>query len=149
MKTRNHGRNRSAFTLIEILVVVLIITILATVVGVRLAQQPGEARVTAARAQIRNFQTAINLFRLHNGFIPTPAQGLEALVRKPTTPPLPQNYAANGYLETATLPSDPWGNPYVYIVPGRDGLACDIISYGADGEPGGEGENADLALSQM
>lgn len=137
------------FTLLEILVVVLIITILATVVGVRLATQPGEARVAAAKAQLVVFRTALNMYRMKHGRLPTVAQGLQALVGRPSTPPIPANYPPEGYLESPNLPRDPWGNPYVYLRPGPKTMPYDIVTYGADAEPGGDGENADLLLSEM
>lgn len=140
---------KSGFTLLEILVVVLIITILATVVGVNVAQKPGETRVATAETQIVNFRTALNLYRLDNGRLPTVAQGLEALVERPSLQPVPEKYPSGGYLDSINLPPDPWGNPYVYVVPGPSGMPCDIISYGADSEPGGTGEDADIILSQM
>jgi general secretion pathway protein G len=140
---------RAGFSLLEILVVILIITILATLVGVNVARKPGEARVTAARAQIGTFGTALRLYRMEQGRLPTQKQGLEALCEIPRTPPVPSKYPDGGYLETRHLPLDPWGNPYVYLVPGRDGTAFEVISYGADGEPGGQGEAADLSSSNL
>ncbi|MDP6526071.1 MAG: type II secretion system major pseudopilin GspG [Kiritimatiellia bacterium] len=137
------------FTLLEILVVVLIITILATVVGVNVAQKPGQARVATAESQIVNLRTALNLYRMDNGRLPTAAQGLAALVEKPLMQPVPEKYPSGGYLESINLPTDPWGSPYVYIVPGPSGTPYDIISYGADAEPGGTGEEADIILSEM
>jgi general secretion pathway protein G len=143
------AQSRQGFTLVEILVVVLIITILATVVGIRVANQPGEARIAAAKAQLVVFRTALNLYRMNHGQVPAAAQGLEALCRCPTRPPVPQGYPEEGYIESRTVPKDPWGRPYVYLVPGPEGLPYDLLTYGADGEPGGTGENADLGLSAM
>lgn len=141
--------NRCGFTLLEILVVVLIITILTTVVGVRLANQPGEARVAAAKAQVVVFRSGLNMYRMKHGRLPTLVQGLQALCEKPVAPPVPSDYPPAGYLESPNLPNDPWGQPYVYLVPGPGNLPYDIVSYGGDGEPGGEGEDADLILSEM
>jgi general secretion pathway protein G len=138
---------RAGFTLLELLVVVLIITILGAVVGVQLADEPHKARVAAATAQLGNFKLALNRYRMDNGYLPTQQQGLAALCEAPTIDPLPQNYPEFGYLDSRTLPLDPWGNPYVYLIPGRDRQAFEIISYGADGEPGGEGKAADLTSS--
>jgi general secretion pathway protein G len=138
--TRNSG-----FTLLEVLVVVLIITILATIVGVKVANEPGRARVATARAQIGNFKTALNLYRMDNGRLPTQEQGLRALCRLPSIPPIPQRFRPGGYLDSARLPTDPWGFEYVYLVPGAEGQEFEILTYGADGDPGGEGEDVDTS----
>ena len=126
-------------TLIELLVVVTIIALFAALVGPRLFQQVGRSRVTAARAQINAFQTALGIYKLDTARFPTTEQGLRALRVKPEGaarwdgPYLPQD-----------APNDPWGHPYVYKYPGEHGDEPDIISYGADGQPGGEGEDADI-----
>jgi len=146
--TKRRARERG-FTLLEILVVVLIISILAAIVGINVAQEPGRARVAAAEAQIGTFRTALQLYRMDNGTLPTMRQGLQALCRKPGAPPIPGNYREGGYLDTRNLPEDPWGNAYVYLVPGPDGAPFEIVSYGADGEPGGTGEAADIRSSAM
>ena len=140
---------KKGFTLLEVLVVVLIITILATVVGVNISREPGRARSAAARAQIGAFKTALQLYRMNHGFLPTQEQGLEALVRRPETPPVPQNYPDDGYLDSSEVPLDPWGRPYIYLAPGTRGQSFEIISYGADGEPGGEGEAADISSDDV
>ncbi len=139
----------AAFTFLEILVAMLIIMILAAVVGVNIAGRPGEARMAQARAQIRILQTAIETFRADNGWIPTREQGLEALCRKPERPPIPRRYPEGGYLLSPSVPPDPWGRPYLYLVPGRRGEPYEILSYGADGEPGGSGEGAELSSSDL
>lgn len=149
MRTPDRRAGQHGFTLLEILVVVLIITILATVVGVNVAKHPGQARVTAARAQMVVLRNALGLYRMNHGAVPTPAQGLAALCEKPTASPVPENYPAEGYLESSKLPADPWGRPYAYMVPGPKGQPFEIICYGADGEPGGEGEAADIVLSEL
>jgi general secretion pathway protein G len=140
---------QAGFTLLEILVVVLIITILATLVGVNVAKEPGRARVTAAKTQIGAFRTALQLYRMDNGRLPTQAQGLAALCEHPASPPAPPNYREGGYLESRNLPRDPWGNAYVYLSPGMGGDPFEIVSYGADGEPGGEGEDADISSAGL
>jgi general secretion pathway protein G len=140
---------RSGFTLLEILVVVLIITILATIVGVNVAKEPAKARVTAAKTQISTFRTALQLYRMENGRFPTREQGLISLCRQPSVPPVPAGYRENGYLESRNLPADPWGNEYVYVIPGPEGEPYEIVSYGADGEPGGEGEAADISSAEL
>ena len=142
-------RSKNGFTLLEILVVVLIITILATIVGVSVARHPGQARVTAAKAQIVIFKTALTTYRMEQGNLPTQEQGLKALVEKPTASPIPEKYPAEGYLDSRHLPKDPWNHDYIYIVPGSKGDAFEIISYGADGEPGGVGDAADISSADM
>lgn len=139
--------NKAGFTLLEILVVVLIITILATIVGVNVLNKPGEARAAVAIAQIRELETALKLYRMDNGMFPTHQQGLMALCEKPSVAPHPSSYKDGGYLDSRKLPLDPWGNAYIYLIPGRQGESCEIISYGADGEPGGDGENKDITSS--
>ena len=141
-------KSKSAFTLVELLVVVLIITILATVVGVNLSREPGKAKMAATSAQFEIFRVALSIYRFDQGRLPTQEQGLKALCEKPRIPPVPEHYPEQeGYLESRTVPLDQWGNQYVYLVPGSKGERYEIISYGADGEPGGEGENADRSSS--
>ena len=128
---------RSGFTFLEILIAMLIISILSGVVGLSLYQYVRKAKVEAARAQIKTLQTALQMYRAAHGQLPTQAQGLEALCRAPTDPPVPENYPEEGYLERRTLPADPWGRPYVYLIPGRNNETFEILSYGNDGEEGG------------
>ncbi|MBN1268169.1 MAG: type II secretion system major pseudopilin GspG [Kiritimatiellae bacterium] len=146
-RAASSNHSSSGFTLIEILVVLIIITILAGVVSVSVLRKPGEARVAAARMQIKQLQTAVRLYHAEQNGFPTQNQGLEALVRKPSTDPVPKEYPAEGYLDSSEIPLDPWGNPYVYLVPGRKNEPFEVICYGSDGEPGGEGEAADLSSS--
>lgn len=140
---------RAGFTLLEILVVVLIITILATLVGVNVVNKPGEAKVAVARTQLGTLRSALQLYRMQQGGYPTQEQGLEALCRPPTAPPLPQAYPEGGYLGSRQLPADPWGQPYVYLIPGPDGEPFEVLSYGRDGEPGGDGDATDLLGSLL
>ena len=142
-----HGKR--GFTLLEILVVVLIISVLATIVGVAVAKRPGEARVAAAKAQIRIFKTALELYRMEQGMVPTQQQGLRALCHKPEVPPFPPRYPEEGYLSSREVPLDPWGHEYVYMAPARDGSAYEILTYGADGQPGGTGEDADISSADL
>jgi general secretion pathway protein G len=139
---------RKGFTLIEIMVVVFIIGILLAIVAPRLISRTDDARVIKAKAQIKNFETALKLFKIDNGFYPSTEQGLEALVSEPSTGKIPKNYRHGGYLEQKKITLDSWGNPYVYISPGiQDDY--DIICYGADGAPGGDGYDADITNWDM
>jgi len=132
-------RKQNGFTLFEIMVVVVILGILATFVVPKLMERPDEARVIKAQSDIRTLETALDLYRLDNGTYPSTDQGLDALVRRPTSDPQPRNWREGGYIKR--LAKDPWGNPYQYIYPG-DHSEYDLYSYGADGQPGGEGVNA-------
>ncbi|MFH0879755.1 MAG: type II secretion system major pseudopilin GspG [Lentisphaerota bacterium] len=136
---------QQGFTLIEILVVIIIITILASIVSINILRKPGEARVAAARMQIKQLQTAMQIYKTEQGRLPTQQQGLDALVIKPNTDPVPEHYPDEGYLESRKLPRDPWGGDYIYLIPGRKGEVFEIICYGSDGEPGGEKDAADLS----
>jgi len=140
---------RSGFTLVELLIVVLIIAILATYVGVSISNAPGKTRRTVAVAQIRTFQNALDTYRLDQGHLPTQEQGMLALCEKPTLPPVPDKYPADGYLLSRKLPLDPWGHEYVYVIPGPAGRSYDIICYGADGQEGGTDENSDIIASEL
>lgn len=140
--SRAYTRQRG-FTLLEIIVVVFILSILVALVAPRIIGRTDDARIADARLQIKNFETALKLYRLDNGFYPDTQQSLDALVEKPTTGRIPPKYPAGGYLEKKKIPPDPWGNPYVYVCPGLHG-DFDILSYGADGKEGGEGKDADI-----
>jgi general secretion pathway protein G len=135
------GSGARGFTLIEIMVVVVIMAILAALIVPRVMSRPDEARVIAAQQDIRTIMQALKLYRLDNMRYPTNEQGLDALVKAPTSPPLAQNWKSGGYLER--LPRDPWGNSYQYLNPGIRG-EIDVLSFGADGAPGGDGFDADL-----
>jgi len=143
------SRTKAGFTLLEILVVVLIITILATVVGVNVAHRPGEARQAAAQAQVGNFKTALQMYRMDNGHYPSQRQGLWALCVPSDDDPRPTTFPEGGYLDSPRLPQDPWKHDYVYLLPGPPGFAYEIVSYGADGEPDGEGEDADISSAAL
>ena len=127
---------RAGFTLIEIMVVVFILGLLVTLVAPKIIGRTDEARRTKALADIKGIEEALHLFKLDNGFYPTTDQGLQALVTRPSNA---RNYNPDGYLDK--LPIDPWGNPYAYFSDGQDFI---IKSYGADGQEGGEGKNADI-----
>ncbi|GLS15771.1 type II secretion system protein GspG [Hydrogenophaga electricum] len=131
------------FTLIELMVVLVIIGVLAALIVPNVLDRADDARVTAARTDVNNIVQALKLYRLDNQRYPTGEQGLAALVNRPTTQPAPANWRR--YLDK--LPADPWGNPYQYINPGVHG-DVDVLSLGADGQPGGEGVNADIGSWQ-
>jgi general secretion pathway protein G len=139
--TADRMRRQAGFTLIEIMVVIVILGLLAALVVPKLVGRTEEAKRTQTRVQIKNIQQAMELFKLDNGFFPSTDQGLEALVRMPEAGRIPKNYRKGGYLER--VPKDPWGNPFVYVSPGQN-ADYDISSYGADGVPGGEAEDADV-----
>jgi len=127
------------FTLIEILVVVVILGILAAIVVPKVMEYPGQARQTAAKSDIATLVSALNSYKLDNFTYPSTEQGLDALVRKPSGAPEAPRWHA--YLDKA--PKDPWGRAYLYLHPGSHG-DIDVFSYGADGKPGGDGEDADI-----
>jgi len=132
---------QTGFTLIELMVVLVILGVLAALIVPRVMDRPDEARVMAAKQDIAAIGQALKLYRLDNMRYPSTEQGLQALVAKPTLQPVPTNWKAGGYLEK--LPNDPWGAPYQYLQPGRNG-EMDIYSLGADSQPGGEGNDADI-----
>jgi len=132
---------RSGFTLIEILVVVAILAIMASVIVPRIMSKPDEARVTKAMMDIKSLEGALTMYKLDNGSFPTTDQGLRALVEKPTSNPEPRKWNPEGYLKK--MPKDPWGGEYLYLSPGAHG-DFDLICLGADGENGGEGFAADI-----
>ena len=131
------------FTLIELMVVLVIIGVLAALIVPNVLERADDARVTAARTDITNVMQALKLYRLDNQRYPTAEQGLQSLIVKPTTGPIPNNWKL--YLEK--LPNDPWGRPYQYLSPGIKG-EIDVMSFGADGQSGGEGKDADIGSWQ-
>ena len=140
MRNVPQKKNRG-FTLIEIMVVIVILGILASLVVPKIMSRPDDARLIAARQDISSLTQALKLYRLDNQNYPTTEQGLAALVQKPNSPPIPNNWKSGGYVDR--LPKDPWGNDFQYLSPGLKG-EIDVFSLGADGAPGGEGNNADI-----
>ena len=137
------ARRQRGFTLIELMVVLVIIGVLAALIVPNVLDRADDARVTAARTDVNNLMQALKLYKLDNQRLPTAEQGLQALVAKPTSTPVPTNW--KNYLEK--LPMDPWGHAYQYVNPGVKG-EIDVFSYGADGQPGGEGKDADIGSWQ-
>ena len=134
-------RARRGFTLLEVMVVIVILGILAALVVPKIISRPDEARVIAAKQDIASLMQALKLYRLDNQRYPTTEQGLQSLVMKPASAPIPLNWKQGGYIER--LPKDPWGGIYQYLNPGVHG-EIDVFSYGADGAPGGEGNDSDI-----
>lgn len=136
---KKYRHKMQGFTLIEIMVVVIIIGIMAAIVIPKVINRPDQARIVRAKQDIASIQSALDLYRLDNGFYPSTDQGLQALVTAPTTPPLPQSW--HQYLNK--LPVDPWGTPYHYVNPGQHS-DVDIYSYGSTGQAGGTGDKAEI-----
>jgi general secretion pathway protein G len=138
-ETRDRRKAQRGITLIEMLVVVTIIALFAALVAPRMLKRTDTARVAAARAQINSFMTALGAYKLDTGTFPTTEQGLQALRVAPSG----ANQWQGPYLPQE-IPVDPWGRAYLYTFPGEHGDEPDVTSYGADGQPGGEGINADV-----
>ena len=134
-------KTQKGFTLIEMMVVIVIMGVLASLIVPKIMGRPDEAREVAAKQDIASVMQALKLYKLDNQRYPTSEQGLLALVKKPSATPVPPNWKSSGYLDK--LPIDPWGNPYQYLFPGVHG-ELDVFSYGADGIAGGEGSDADI-----
>lgn len=136
-------KNRRGFTLIEIMVVIVILALLAALVGPKIIGRSDDAKLTDAKLQIRNFETALKLYKLDSGIYPSTDQGLQALITKPVTGQIPKNFRAEGYLEGKSVPKDPWGSDFIYLAPGEHG-DYDLCSLGSDGVKGGEDKGADI-----
>ncbi len=138
----------AGFTLLEIIVVVFILSLLVAIVAPKIMGRTDDAKIADAKVQIKNFETALKLFKIDNGFYPSTEQGLDALIEKPSAGQIPGKYREGGYLEQKKIPLDPWGNQYLYVSPGVHG-DYDIMSYGNDGKEGGEGKDADIKSWDM
>ncbi|MBW1889094.1 MAG: type II secretion system major pseudopilin GspG [Deltaproteobacteria bacterium] len=145
MKSSAYGNqnNTRGFTLIELMVVIVILGILAGLIVPRIMGRPEEAKQLKAKLTIESLETSLRLYKLDTGSYPTTEQGLQALIERPDTGNVPKGYRDSGYLEKGRVPRDPWENEFVYLSPGVNG-EYDIVSYGADGIPGGEGKNKDI-----
>ena len=145
MQTNVHApiRRQRGFTLIELMVVLAIIGVLAALIVPNVLGRADDARITAARTDVGNLMQALKLYKLDNQRFPSAEQGLNALILKPATEPVPGNWKP--YLDK--LPNDPWGRAYQYMSPGIKG-EVDVLSFGADGQAGGEGNNADIGSWQ-
>jgi general secretion pathway protein G len=139
--TLGRRATQHGFTLIEIMVVVIIIGLLAAVIVPSVISKVDEARVTKAKADIQSLETALTMFRLDNSKYPNTDQGLQSLAVQPTDPSI-RHWRQGGYLQRVS--KDPWGNDYQYVFPGTHGKEYDLFTLGADGQPGGEGANADI-----
>jgi general secretion pathway protein G len=137
--TKQTIRNARGFTLIEILVVVVIIGILGAIIIPQIMKRPDQARIVRVHQDLASIQSALDMYKLDNGFYPTTDQGIDALVTKPSTPPIPNNWQAT----LPRKPMDPWGRAYHYLNPGEHG-EIDIFTYGPTGQPGGTGSNAEI-----
>ncbi len=136
-------RSQAGMTLIEIMVVVAIIGSIAALVTVNVLSYLDESKVETTKIQMKNVEGALDQYKRRHGSYPTTEQGLSALVEKPTVGKVPDNYPPDGYLKA--VPKDGWGNDFVYVSPGSAGHKIEIISYGGDGQEGGEGFDADIA----
>jgi general secretion pathway protein G len=142
-------KEQKGFTLIELMIVIVIIGILATLLIPRIMERPEEARRIKGKADIKAIESALKLYKIDTGNYPTSEQGLEALIKKPDTSPVPKKWREGGYLEGDAVPKDTWGNPYYYTSPGPSGRDYEIVSYGSDGQPGGTGKDADISSTDL
>jgi general secretion pathway protein G len=138
MNTKMQISRKTGFTLIELMIVIVILGLLATTIMPKILNRPEQARRTKAVVEIHNIESALALFKTDTGRFPTTSEGLEALVKDPGL----KGYNSDGYIEK--VPADPWGSKYVYISPGVHSKDFDLVSFGKDGEQGGEGDNADI-----
>ncbi len=146
---RKKLQDRRGFTLIELMIVIVIVGILATLLIPRIMERPEEARRVKAKMDIRTIESALKLYKIDSGEYPTTEQGLEALINKPDTAPVPMKWRDGGYLDGNSVPKDPWGNPYNYASPTQDGKDYEITSYGRTGQPGGTGRDAEISSADL
>ncbi|WP_297005607.1 type II secretion system major pseudopilin GspG [Thalassolituus sp. UBA6592] len=142
MKSMRKATRQQGFTLLEVMVVLAIIGGIMALVATNLIGSAGDARVKTTISQIKLIEGALDMYKLHNFTYPTTEQGIEALVKKPTSAPEPKNYQTGGYLKGNNVPTDAWGHEFLYFL---DKGQYEIVSLGADGQEGGEGENADIS----
>lgn len=145
----SRDRSRAGFTLIELMIVIVIIGILATLLIPRIMERPEEARRVKAKMDIKTIESALKLYKIDCGSYPTTEQGLIALIKKTDIAPVPKDWREGGYLDGSAVPKDPWGTPYNYVSPTAEGKDYEIVSYGHDGEPGGTGKDADISSADI
>jgi len=146
MKSMRKATRQKGFTLLEVMVVLAIIGGMMALVANNIMGSASEARVKTTKSQIKLIEGALDMYKLHNFTYPTTEQGLEALVKKPSSSPEPKNYQAGGYLKGSKVPTDSWGNEFLYFM---DKGQYEIVSLGADGQEGGEGDNADISSMEQ
>jgi general secretion pathway protein G len=149
MSLKQKLKDRRGFSLIELMIVIVIMGILASLLIPRIMDRPEEARRTKAHLDIKNIENALKLYKLDSGTYPTTEQGLEALLKKPETPPVPGKWREGGYLDGSAVPKDPWDHPYYSTSPAQDGKEYEIVSYGRTGEPGGTGKDASISSTDL
>ncbi|WP_270049607.1 type II secretion system major pseudopilin GspG [Thalassolituus pacificus] len=142
MKSMRNANRQQGFTLLEVMVVLAIIGGIMALVATNIIGSASDARVKTTKSQIKLIENALDLYKLDNYTYPTTEQGLEALVKKPSSSPEPKNYKSGGYLKGNNVPTDSWGNEFLYFL---DKGQYEIVSLGADGQEGGEEEGADIS----
>lgn len=139
---RHLTRKQSGFTLLEVMIVLAIIGGIMALVATNIVGSASDARIKTTQSQMKLIESALDMYKVDNFTYPTTEQGLEALITAPTTAPVPRNYRSGGYLRGNSVPTDAWGNPFLYF---HERGQFELISLGADGVEGGEGENADIS----